>query len=359
MSLRRIAPLIAPVFCVAALAGLSAADPVLPPTPAVPAKVGMPAKNFTQDIPGTDIKFDLVYVPGGDFQMGSPDDEPGRLPDEGPRHGVKVRPYWLGKFEVTWDEYYTFWKDESLFVAGEIPEEIKEKLGKDGPPADAITRPTNTFVDELYDHGRDGFPALCMSHHAAMMYCHWLRYKTKLPFRLPTEAEWEFACRAGQTGPYGFDPKDGKLDDFAWFKANSPDDDHPDGTTHKVGTKKPNAFGLHDMHGNVWEWCLDHFDPKFYAKFPADAFTLGPVNKPTDKKWGHTVRGGSWADKPDRLRSAARWGSEKPWMKYDPQIPQSIWWLTKKDVIGFRVALPVEEYPELVGLKPMVLKKAD
>ncbi|MGL6097053.1 MAG: formylglycine-generating enzyme family protein, partial [Fimbriiglobus sp.] len=250
-------------------------------------------------------------------------------------------------------EYYTFWKDESLHV-GE-----KEFMTDNKVTADAITRPTNAYLDELYDHGRDGFPALCMSHHATMMYCHWLRAKTKLPFRLPTEAEWEFACRAGQVGPYGFDPKDGTLEDFAWFLSNSPDDDHPDGTTHKVGTKKPNAFGLHDMHGNVWEWCLDHYDPKFYVKFPADVFPLGPVNKPTDQKWSHTVRGGSWADKPDRLRSATRWGSEKPWMKFDPQVPRSIWWLTKKDVIGFRVALPVEEYPELVGLKPMVLRKAD
>ena len=130
-------------------------------------------------------------------------------------------------------------------------------------------------------------------------------------------------------------------------------------TTHQVGKKKANAFGLHDLHGNVSEWVLDHYNPKFYATFPADKLTLGPVNKPTDRKWGHVVRGGAWADKPEQLRSAARRGSDKSWMKNDPQLPQSIWWLTNMDVIGFRVALPVEEYPDLVGLKPMVLKKAD
>ncbi|MGL6096340.1 MAG: formylglycine-generating enzyme family protein, partial [Fimbriiglobus sp.] len=174
----RIAALVTPLACVVALAGLSAAEPSFPPAPVVPAKVDLPAKNFTQSIPGTDIKFEMVYVPGGEFQMGSPDDEAGRQPDEGPRHGTKVRPYWLGKFEVTWDEYYTFWKDESLHV-GE-----KEFMTDNKVTADAITRPTNAYVDELYDHGRDGFPALCMSHHATMMYCHWLRAKTKLPFRL-------------------------------------------------------------------------------------------------------------------------------------------------------------------------------
>ena len=164
------------------------------------------------------------------------------------------------------------------------------------------------------------------------------------------------------------DPRPVRLEDHAWLKANSASEEHSaesqrkdngDPTTHKVGTKKANKLGLHDMHGNVWEWCLDHYDPDFYSKFPAGAVTLGPVNKPTDKKWSHAVRGGSWADKPDRLRSAARRGSDKSWMKHDPQLPQSIWWLTRMDVVGFRVALPAEEYPELVGIKPMVVKKVD
>jgi formylglycine-generating enzyme required for sulfatase activity len=320
----------------------------------VPSKVDLPLKNFNEVIPGTEVKFDMVFVPGGEFLMGSPDSEAGREANEGPQHKVKLRPFWLAKCEVTWDEYYSFWKDEGLFQASEVPENLKASIRPD-----AITRPTNTYVDELYDHGRDGFPAICMTHHAAMMYCQWLRWKTKKPYRLPTEAEWEYACRAGTTGAYGFDDQAEKLDEYAWFKANSADEDHPDGTTHKVGTKKANAFGLHDMHGNVWEWCLDHYDSKAYAKFPTDKLTLGPVAQPTDKKWPHVVRGGSWADKPDRLRSAARRGSDKSWIKHDPQNPTSIWWLTKLDVIGFRVALPADEYPELIGLKPLVAKQPD
>ncbi|HVK18789.1 MAG TPA: SUMF1/EgtB/PvdO family nonheme iron enzyme [Fimbriiglobus sp.] len=366
MTLRSTAPAFV-IVCLAALVGVaSPQEPevkqVIPPTPDVPVKVNLPAKNFTETLPG-DVKFEMVYVPGGEFVMGSPESEPGHQPDEGPQHKVRVKPFWLAKCEVTWEEYYDFWKDEGLFKTDEVPQELQANL-----KPDAITKPTNTYVDELYDHGKEGHPAICMTHHAAMMYCHWLRWKTKKGYRLPTEAEWEFACRAGRTGPYGFDEKTEKLEDHAWLKANSASEEHSaesqrkdngDPTTHKVGTKKPNKYGLHDMHGNVWEWCLDYHDPKFYAKFPADVVTLGPVNRPTDKKWSHTVRGGSWADKADRLRSAARRGSDKSWMKHDPQLPQSIWWLTRMDVVGFRVALPVEEYPELVGIKPMVVKKVD
>jgi formylglycine-generating enzyme required for sulfatase activity len=368
MTRRITLPALALACCAAALVAVAPASendpqPTLPPAPVVPTKLNLPPKNFTEKIPGMDVKFEMVYVPGGEFVMGSPTSEAGHQPDESPQHPVKLRPFWLAKCEVTWDEYYAFWKDPSLFQTGEVPEELLPK-----PKADAITRPTNTYVDELYDHGREGHPAICMTHHGAMMYCHWLRLKTKKGYRLPTEAEWEYACRAGSTGPYCFDPKTEKLGDYAWYKANAASQEFSDDsarhqdnqpTTHKVGKKKPNKFGLHDMHGNVWEWCLDHYDAKFYSKFPTDKLTLAPVNKPTDKKWPHVVRGGSWADTAEKCRSAARRGSDPSWMKHDPQLPKSIWWLTKMDVIGFRVALPVEEYPELVGVKPMVLKKVD
>ncbi len=339
-------------------------DRVVPQKVTVPAKVELPPKNFTQEIPSAEMKFDMVYVPGGEFVMGSPDTEEGRKPDEGPQRKVKVNPYWIAKYEVTWAEYYGFWKDQSLFVAGEVPDQIAKTL-----PADAITRPTNTYVDELYEHGREGHPVICMSHHAAMTYCHWLRWKTKLPFRLPTEAEWEFACRAGQTGPYGFDSGE-KLSDYAWYLENSANQKDTDKagnkgaadepTTHIVGKLKPNKFGIHDMHGNVWEWCLDQYDAKSFEKLAADKLYIGAFKKPEpDVKWGHVVRGGSYADKPDRLRSAARRVSEPRWVKDDPQGLSSIWWLTNMDVIGFRVCLPVDEYPELVGLKPTLTKKPE
>ena len=173
---------------------------------------------------------------------------------------------------------------------------------------DAITRPTNTFVDETYDHGREGHPAICMTHHAAMMYCHWLRKKTGKGYRLPTEAEWEYACRAGQGRPllFGDDPeKLGRLrlvqGELARTRTTCRSQ-RKAATTHKVGTKKPNPFGLHDMYGNVWEWTPRPVRPEVLREVPGrQAVNLGPVNVPTDEKWSHVVRGGSWADKPDRL----------------------------------------------------------
>ncbi len=341
-------------------------DPVVPREISVPTKPPLLPKDFVQKVPGEDVKFDMVYVPGGEFTIGSPPDEAGRKPDEGPQRRVAVRPFWMAKYETTWAEYYAFWKDARLFVADGVP----EKAGGPVPPPDAITRPTNTYVPELYEHGRDGHPVLCMSHHAAMVYCHWLRWKTGLGFRLPTEAEWEYACRAGSTGPYGFEGGADKLEYAAWFagdSATAKDTDssgekgkNDEPTTHVVGRKKANAFGLHDMHGNVWEWCLDQYEPNAYAKLPADRPTLGGFVKPEPNvKWGHVVRGGSYADQPDRLRSAARRASEPAWIKNDPQGMSSIWWLTNMDVIGFRVCLPADEYPELVGLKPTLVKKSE
>ena len=303
-----------------------------------------------QKVPIT-ANFEMVYVPGGEFTMGSPADEPGREAIEGPQHKVRVGAIWVGKCEVTWDEYDTFWFDE------EYPKADDTKAKELGP--DAITRPTNTFVDETYEHGREGHPAICMTHHAAMVYCNWLQKKTGKAYRLPTEAEWEYLSRGGKDTAYFFgnDPKD--LGEYAWFKENSPDEDHSRGTTHKVGTKKPNFFGLHDVYGNVGEWTLDQYDPKGYERFAMDKLSILPVIPPTAKKWSHVVRGGSWADKADRCRSATRMVSDKSWMKWDPQEPQSIWWLTRKDMVGFRVVLAEQEIPSLVGMKPKVIKMSE
>jgi formylglycine-generating enzyme required for sulfatase activity len=298
-------------------------------------------KNYTEMIPETKVGFDMVAIPGGTFVMGSPADEKGRNPDEGPQHPVQIRPFWMGKCEVTWDEYDQYWRKRP---GGEEKKEDKS--------ADAITRPTRPYADPTFGHGHDNHPVICITQHAAMEYCRWLSQVTGKTYRLPTEAEWEYACRAGTKTAYSFgdDPK--QLDEYAWYAADSGD------VTNEVGKKKPNPWGLYDMHGNVAEWCLDHYNKEYYGKFPNDKLTVEPVLLPTEKRFSHVARGGSWADPPEKLRSAARLGSDPTWIKQDPQRPQSIWWLTDAEFVGFRVVRPVEELDSLKGLRSKVTRES-
>jgi formylglycine-generating enzyme required for sulfatase activity len=303
-------------------------------------------KNYSETIPGTEVKFEMIAIPGGTFLMGSPATEPGRADDEGPQHPVQIRPFWMEKTETTWDEFDVYFKEMGVESPEENEKRIKEK-------ADAITGPTKPYADETFGHGRDGpRPVMCITHHMAMEYCRWLSSKTGKLYRLPTEAEWEWACRAGTTTAYSFgdDPK--KLDDYAWYAKNSEEDTHP------VGQKKPNPWGLYDMHGNLAEWCVDMYQKDFYSGLPADKLSLGPVNLPTKARFSHVARGGSWTDDPNKLRSAARRGSEKSWIKRDPQRPQSIWWLTDAELVGFRIIRPVEEQQNLKGLRSLVTRES-
>src|SRR5687768_13355489 len=167
--------------------------------------------------------------------------------------------------------------------------------------ADAVSRPTTPYVEMSFGMGKDGYPAISMTQHAANSYAKWLSSKIGQFFRLPTEAEWEYACRAGTTTVYSFGDDPAALGDYAWYSDNS------DFKYQKVGTKKPNPWGLHDMHGNVAEWCLDEYDPEAYKKF-ASGTVENPYLRPT-KPYPHVVRGGSWNDDPDKLRSAVRLGS--------------------------------------------------
>jgi formylglycine-generating enzyme required for sulfatase activity len=311
-------------------------------------------KNYTETISGKDdekASFEMVAISGGTFIMGSPESEKSRNADEGPQHPVSIRPFWLGKCEVTWDEFDLFQNE----VGVEAPEDNEERLKTN---ADALTGPTPPYVEKHYGHPHAGHPALCMTHHCAMEYCRWLSKKTGKQYRLPTEAEWEYSARAGSKSAWFFGDDPAQFGDYAWYKKNSPTEKKLNGGTHKVGSKKPNAFGLYDMYGNVMEWCLDHYYKDAYAKFPLDKPSLSPVFLPTERKWPHVARGGSWADNPEACRSASRRASELSWMRDDPNRPRSIWWLTKFDVIGFRVARAVEEQENLKNLRSKVTRES-
>jgi formylglycine-generating enzyme required for sulfatase activity len=290
-------------------------------------------KPYTEKIPGTiagtDVTFPMVPIPGGKFTMGSPADEKGRKADEGPQHEVAIEPFWMESHEVSWDEYelWGLGLDKQRRELNKVPPTDRDKV------VDAVAIPTKPYADMTFGMGKEGFPAVCMTQFAAKVYCKWLSAKTGRYYRLPTEAEWEYACRAGSTTPYSFGKDDTKLGDYAWFTGNSED------KYHKVGKKKPNAWGLYDMHGNVAEWTVDQYVADFYKKFEGKT-AESPLSPPTTE-YGRVVRGGSWDDDPEKCRSAARRASEKDWKKQDPQIPQSIWYLTDANFIGFRVIHPL------------------
>lgn len=303
-------------------------------------------KAYTETIPGTKLTFEMAPIPGGTFQIGSPDDEAGRKEDEGPQRTVQVGPFWMDTHEVSWDEFDQFAFSFDLKEKKKAGIDLAKQSDNE-KTADAVTRPTPPYADMTFGYGRDGQPVICITHHAAMEYCRWLSAKTGKIYRLPTEAEWEFACRAGSKTPYSLDKAD--LDKAAWYVDNA---EKP----MRIGKKKPNAYGLFDMHGNVAEWCLDHYVKDQYASYPADKPIVAPVVLPDAKEYPYVVRGGSWDDDADMLRSAARRASTLEWSIQDPQRPQSIWWHTDATFVGFRVVRPLVEQENLRGLKSQVVK---
>ena len=211
---------------------------------------------------------EMVFIKGGTFHMGSSLSEKGRDDDEGPVHEVTVSDFYIGKYEVTFAQYDAF--------------------------CDATDR------DRPYDagYGRGNRPVISVSWYDATAYCDWLSTQTHKVYRLPTEAEWEYACRAGTKTRYSFGDSESALGQYAWYSSNS------GGKAHEVGGKKPNQWGIYDMHGNVCEWCSDWYDEDYYESSPK----VDPTGS-----WSvgnRVLRGGSWVYNPKRLRSANRdWGS--------------------------------------------------
>lgn len=275
-------------------------------------------ESYKQQIDGTTLSFEMQAVPAGEFTMGS---KKGKK-DELPLHKVKLAAFWIGKYEVTWDIYEPFlYRDyEKTHSVSPVPENV-----------DAVTRPTKPYLDMTFGMGKAGQPALAMTHYNAIQYCKWLYARTGVFYRLPTEAEWEYASRAGAAGEYFFGDDESKLSDYAWFKDNS------GGKTHPVGLKKPNQWGLYDIYGNVAEWTYDQYIPDFYTAEVSD----NPVAVP-DKLYPQVVRGGSFDDTAKDSRSAARLASDPVWKQLDPQMPKSNWWFPEAPFVGLRLVRPVK-----------------
>lgn len=245
------------------------------------------AKTETIAVPGTDFKVEMVYVPGGKAKLGSPADEAGRKPDEMPVHEVELRPFWISKTEMPWDAFKLYFENRKAVKV------------------DGVTRPSPPYEPPHGKMGTGNHPAVGMRWHGAMGFCEWVSALTGRRFRLPTEAEWEHAARAGSAaaGP-------ANADETAWFAANSEKKNHP------VGTRKANAFGVQDLMGNVMEYTLEPYSGPGYA----------PV-----------LRGGSYLTPAAELRFAARQVILPEWYERDPNRPRSMWWLTDGTHIGFRM----------------------
>ncbi|MET4137808.1 SUMF1/EgtB/PvdO family nonheme iron enzyme [Pedobacter sp. UYP1] len=278
-------------------------------------------KSYTQQIEGTKLSFTMQAIPAGEFLMGS---KKGKA-DELPLHRVKLDAFWMATFELTWDLYEPFlYKDyETSHSTGPVPANV-----------DAVTRPTKPYLDMTFGMGKENHPALAMTHYNAIQYCKWLYARTGVFYRLPTEAEWEYACRAGSTTEYTFGETAAGLSDYGWFKENS------GGKTHAVGQKKPNPWGLFDLYGNVAEWTYDQYAADFYAA-QQNGVAVNPVAAPS-KLYAHVIRGGSYEDTPLDLRSAVRLASDPVWKQLDPQIPKSNWWFPEAPFIGMRLVRPVK-----------------
>lgn len=281
---------------------------------------GRVREAYDQAVPESDTSLRMVPIPAGEFLMGTPHDEAGRGADEGPVRTVSVEAFWMGAHEVSWDAFRHF----MLRVADVYVDTDKV--------AAAVSSPTPPYVEMSFGMGISGYPAISMTQHAANKYAQWLSAKTGRFYRLPTEAEWEYACRSGSRTAYGFGDDPTALGDYGWFADNS------GGQYRPLGTKRPNAWGLHDMHGNVWEWTLDRYEDSYPH---SGAPVIAPWER-ADRLYPRVARGGSWMDGALRARCGARRASNEAWKIQDPQLPKSIWYHTDAPWLGFRLVRPAE-----------------
>lgn len=233
-----------------------------------------PGEKFVEKIPGSLVSFTMVKVPAGQIKIGDAT--------------VDIKPFFIGETEVTWDLYdiYAFRLDLTL------------KQQVEGYEAES--RPSKPYGAPDRGFGHQGYAALGMTANAGEHFCKWLSKKTGKKYRLPTEAEWEYAARAGEA------TEPSPLEDYAWYWENADD------AAHKVGSKKPNKWGLFDMLGNVLEWTID--------------LNGKPV-----------TCGGCFKDKDAKVKFGSRQPYDPAWQEQDAHVPKSIWWLSDGDMVGMRV----------------------
>ncbi len=224
----------------------------------------------------------LRFIPPGEFTMGSPEGEGERRFWEGPEHRVRItRPFYLGAFAVTQEEFAE--------VQGANPSYFRDYRRPQGP----VTWDTATIVEAVRDWEGERRPVESVSWEEAAAWCRRLSAREGQTYRLPTEGEWEYACRAGSEGGWCCEGA-ARVGEYAWFGDNA------GGTTHAVGEKCPNAWGLYDVHGNVWEWCADWFSSRYYVQSPS----LDPAGPRSGR--ARVLRGGGWSSDAANCRSAAR-----------------------------------------------------
>lgn len=303
--------------------------------------------DFTENIVGSAISFDMLAIPGGTFRMGSPGDEPFRMEDEGPVREVKISPFFMARIEVSWDEYLAFFKQ-----TGAQGKSSDTYLKVDQGEVDGISGPTPPYGAPDQGWGKGKMPAMSMTHHAAEVYCQWLTEITGKTYRLPTEAEWEYAARGGTSMPYFFesDPRRfvdkgirNKLFgvDTAVINSYIIYDENSGSRSASPELVQENPFGLINMLGNVLEFCSD-----WYAEDAYSQEAEGTLENPTGPNSGeeHVVRGGSYRDGAEHVRSASRdFTRSVAWLKTDPQMPKSVWWYSDCFYVGFRVVCEYEE----------------
>jgi formylglycine-generating enzyme required for sulfatase activity len=240
-----------------------------------------PFQPYTEHVKGTLVKIEMVPIKGGRFSFAIGKAQPKE---------IEIRSFWMAKSECTWEQFDPFW------LQTDLPRNDRDFRTK--------TRPSPAYGDPHRGFGEVNHPVISITGNSASMYCQWLSEKTGRKYRLPTEAEWEYACRAGSP-PTKLTPT--QLDDLAWYEGNSVE------TTHPVMKKKPNDCGLYDMLGNAGEWCT-----QLEGK-------------------AAVIRGGSYISKPADVTCLARLPFDPAWQKSDDSFPPSKWWIFDVPFTGFRV----------------------